>query len=52
MSERYNKLLNKIRTKFPTKENFVKFLKAYYSYFVRKTGIETINRSDIRHSRI
>ena len=47
MSERYNKLLNKIRTKFPTKENFVKFLKAYYSYFVRKTGIETINRSDI-----
>lgn len=47
MSEKYNEFLNKIRIKFPTKDSFVKFLIAYYSYFVRKTGIESIDRSDI-----
>lgn len=44
----YQKFLNRVRSRFPTKESFVKFLKAFHSYFVRKTGIKVINKDDIK----
>ena len=44
----YQKFLDRVRSRFPTKESFVKFLKAFHSYFVRKTGIKVINKDDIK----
>jgi len=44
----YQKFLDRVRSRFPTKEGFVKFLKVFHSYFVRKTGIKVINKDDIK----
>jgi hypothetical protein len=44
----YQKFLDRVRSRFPTKESFVKFLKVFHSYFVRKTGIKVINKDDIK----
>ena len=44
----YQKFLDRVRSRYPTKESFVKFLKAFHSYFVRKTGIKVINKDDIK----
>ena len=44
----YQKFLDRVRSRFPTKESFVQFLKAFHSYFVRKTGIKVINKDDIK----
>lgn len=44
----YQNFLDRVRSRFPTKDSFVKFLKAFHSYFVRKTGIKVINKNDIK----
>lgn len=44
----YQKFLDRVRSRYPTKESFVNFLKVFHSYFVRKTGIKVINKDDIK----